>query len=103
MKVERKTKIDELWKNTEYGQWILLASKGNNKEADALAQKMIGKYPFSLDAIGKELSKKIAKEINGESEFDEYLETLDSEDYELVEFLISNDTFGKVYDYLKEK
>ena len=100
---KRKKYIDDLWKHTEYGQWVMLSAKGKTKKADDLAEKIIVNFPFSLDAIEADLSTEIAKAIDDESEFDDYMKMLDEEDSDLVEFMILHDTFGKVYDLLKDK
>lgn len=97
---KRKKIIDDLWKNTEYGQWVMLSARGKQNEADELAEKMIAKYPFRLDTIDKDVSVKIASNIKDSDEFDDYMKELDSADPELVEFMISHDIFGKVFDIL---
>lgn len=96
----KKEFIDSLWMHTEYGQWLFAVASENQNKADELAEKM-NSYPRSIEAIDKELSKKIAEHLENWNEFDEYLKMLDDENYNLVEFMIAVDAFGKVYDILK--
>lgn len=87
--------------NTDYGQWILFASKGEVKAANEILTKLKSQYPWNVEQIEKELSVKIAKEFNSVEDYEDYLKVLDEDDYNLVDFIISQDIFGKVYDLLK--
>lgn len=100
MEKKRKEHIDGLWKDTLYGQWVLATASGETEKAYALMEKIANKPPFGLSESKRELSTIIAKEMNDESELDEYMKALDDENYDLVGFMISNDTFGIVYDIL---
>ena len=102
MDKKRKEYIDSLWMNTEYGQWVLFASSGEKGKADKLAEKIISSPPFSLYELDKEISAKIAEKVKNENEFEEYLKALDKENYDLVDFMISNSTFATVYDLLEQ-
>ncbi len=103
MQEDRKKKIDSLWRNTDYGQWVLSMISGEENEAEKITEKIAGKFPFTLSNCDREISKIIADEINDEAEFDEYLKALDEENPELIEFMISHDTFGSVYQFLSDK
>jgi len=96
-----KTKIDSIWKNTEIGKWIQNASEGNIKEANELYTKIEGDIPMGFHNELKQVCENIAKQFSNEDEFDEYMKALDKEDYEMVEFIISNGVFDHVYDLLK--
>lgn len=99
----RKKKIDNLWMNTDYGKYVLLAASEKYDEANKILEEIISKPPFSRNEVEKEISRKIAKELKNEAEFDDYMRLLDDENYELVGFMVSHDTFGYVYDLLKGK
>lgn len=102
MDPERKKEIDKLWMETEYGQWVLNAAAGNEDEAEKLAESIFKKPPFFLESVDRELAEKIASELKYADEFDDYMKALDSEDYDLVGFMISHDTFGYVYDLMRK-
>lgn len=96
----KKKQIDNLWRDSDFGKWVAYAAKGKNAEANKVAEKMIAQYPFSLYEIEKELARKLSEVITQSNEFEDYLKALDEEDAELVEFMISNDTFGYIYNFL---
>lgn len=87
--------------NTDYGKWVLLASKGETKAANEILTKIKSNFPWDAERIEKELSVKIAKEFDSVEEYEKYLKMLDEDDYNLVEFLISNEIFSKVYNLIK--
>lgn len=101
MEKSKKELIDSLWMKTEYGKWLFASASGNKAKADELAKKMKSNYPWSMDTIDKEISEKIAEHLANVDEFDDYLKMLDKENYNLVDFMIAADAFGKVYDILK--
>ena len=103
MEKKRKKQIDGLWKETLYGQWVLAAASGETEKAYALMEKIASKPPFSLSEAKRELSTILAKEMKDKSELDEYMKALDDENYDLVGFMISNDTFGIVHDILSRR
>lgn len=103
MDKERKKEIDDLWMNTDYGKYVLLAASEKYDEANKILEKITNEWPFSYDEVEKEISRKIADELKNEAEFDDYMRLLDDENYDLVEFMISHDTLGYVYDFLKGK
>ena len=72
----KKEFIDSLWMHTEYGQWLFAVASKNQNKADKLAERM-NSYPQSMEAVGKELSEKIAEHLENWNEFDEYLKMLD--------------------------
>ena len=97
MNKKRKETIDLLWIDTLFGKWVLAASKGLVNEAEELEEKIAKQYPFMLDYAEKELCKVIANELKSPDEFKSYLEMLDEENPQVVEFMISRDIFGKLY------
>lgn len=103
MDKERKKEIDDLWMNTDYGKYVLLAASEKYDEANKILEKITNERPFSYDEVEKEISRKIADELKNEAEFDDYMRLLDDENYDLVEFMIAHDTLGYVYDFLKGK
>lgn len=102
MTKERKKDIDNLWINTDFGKWVLLASEGKTDEANDLFVQIGSSFPWSVDQVEQELSAKIANELDNADEFDEYLKMLDEENYDLVGFMISQDIFGKVFSLLNK-
>lgn len=90
MKKERKECIDALWKNTLYGKWVLATAKGRTDEADKIAEEIAKEYPFTLWNAATLIREEIAKELKYPGEFEEYQKALDKEDYNLVDFIISN-------------
>ena len=98
-----KKKIDSIWKNTEIGKWIQLASSGKEKEGNELYSKIENNIPFNFHNELKKVCQDIAKQFKNESEFDEYLKLLDEENYDVVEFIISNDVFEEVYKILNNE
>lgn len=100
MTKQKKEFIDSLWMDTDYGQWVLLSSKGKTESANEMLIKIQSDFPWSAEQIAKELSVRIAKELDSAEEFDEYLKMLDEENYDLVDFMISHDVFGHVYSII---
>lgn len=101
MDQKRKKHIDSLWMKTDLGRFVLACAAGKEAEAVAIKKKVLTNYPFSFAPMEKELSKILAAEVKDENEWKEYLETLDAADSDLVAFMISDDTFGCIYDLLK--
>lgn len=103
MTKQKKEFIDGLWMNTDYGKWILISSEGKIEEANEMLRKIQSEFPWNADQVSKELSIKVAKEFDSVEEYDEYIKMLDEENYDLVDFMISNDVFGYIYDILNQK
>lgn len=95
-----KKKVDSIWMNTEIGKWIQLASEGKEKEANELYSKIENDIPMNFHNELKKVCESIAKQFKNENEFEEYMKALDEENYNLVEFIISNDVFDEVYKLL---
>ena len=96
----KKNDINGLWMNTEYGQWVLLASKRKIQEANELLEKIKSKPPWNIEQVSKELNVQIAKAFDSVDDFEDYLRLLEKDDDDLVDFIISHDVFGKVYEIL---
>ena len=59
MDKERKKKIDDLWMNTDYGKYVLLASSEKYDEANKILEKITNEWPFSYDEVEKETGRRI--------------------------------------------
>ena len=103
MTTERKKYIDNLWMNTDYGKWIFAATSKQETEAKNLIKKMCSTFPFHVDQIDQNLSKKIANEIKSMDEWNEYLKLLDEENANLMDFIISCGIFETVDNILLSK
>lgn len=97
MNTIRKKEIDSLWIDTLYGNWVTAAAHGKEVEASALVEEAAKDFPFTLADRGSILCEKISKNMKYDTEFDEYLRSVDLEDPDLVDFIISNDIFGNLY------
>jgi predicted ribonuclease toxin of YeeF-YezG toxin-antitoxin module len=98
-----KDKIDSVWMDSDIGKWIQLASAGKEKEANELYVKIENDIPMNFHNELSKVCKDIAKQFKTEDEFEEYLKILDEENYDMVDFIISNDVFEEVYKILSTK
>lgn len=98
-----KKRIDSLWINTKVGEWIKIASEGKDAEANRLYVEIENDIPMNFHNELKSLCMRIADEFNDETEFEEYLKALDNDNYNLVEFIISNGVFDEVYKALNNR
>lgn len=102
MDADKKTNIDNIWKNTDVGQWIFARATGDVEHANKIIKKNASEPPFSFEQCVNAVCLTMSKEFEDIDEFEDYLKALDKEQPDVVEFIISDDTFGKIYDYLKQ-
>ena len=103
MTIEKKMKIDSIWRDTDVGEWVKLLAKEKFEDANKLYTKIAEKNPclwfgWSVQKMCSDLSK----EFNTEEEVEDYLKILEQEDYDLVGAVISYGVFDELYKLLKD-
>lgn len=97
MDKKRKEYIDSLWMDTLFGKWVLAAAAGKNEEAERIREIIFDSYPYFLEDCDRLLCEKLDAAMEYPGEMDDYLAELDKENYDLVDFIISQDIFGEVW------
>lgn len=96
MKKELKKRIDDVWLNTNFGQWCVAVAEERMQDAEIIRERIFNDGYFSMEWLENELADKIAELIHDETEVDEYLELLEKENYDLVDVLIREEFFYEI-------
>lgn len=102
MNTELKQKIDQIWRESDFGIWCFAVAGGEMEKADMIRQKLFDEGYLSMEMLENELAEKISKLVHTESEIDEYLHLLDRENSDLVNVLIHQELFYKVSEIVAD-
>ena len=107
MNIDKKSRIDKIWRDTDFGNWCSLLANGKTEEADRVAYSIVEstgvpEYMAALREREKEITEKLLSELETAEDYKQYMEALDNEYPELVEIMIAYDIFVELQDALEE-
>ena len=107
MNMDKKSRIDKIWRDTDFGKWCSLLANGKTEEADSVAYSIVEstgvpEYMAALREREKEITEKLLSELETAEDYKQYMEALDIEKPELVEIMIAYDIFAELQDALEE-
>lgn len=103
MDKELKQKIDDIWRETYYGQICFARSREDHEKAEHIKQSAFEAGYLCLAMMERELAEKIAALLSDVSQVDEYLMLLDKEDRKLGYIMIRYDLFSEVEECLRKQ